>query len=644
MKYKIAPFLLVAILIFSGIGVTAINLEDKNNEQSVVSKAIFSNRVVAVKGNYVSVNLDNTNTFLMEAGKPILPAYTETFTFPLGTKIKNVECVVSPDTNAEIISKKVEPAPKPILSISIDKTKISDSTVEKEIVEDASIYTSSNIYPDKWYDYNIGCGLDKGQRVVFLTVQTYPVRYSPAENTIYYTNDVDVKITFEKPKNPLNFADTYDMVIIAPRAFSAKLQPLIKHKNDIGVSTILKTTEEIYDEYLGRDRPEQIKYFIKDAIENWGITYVLLVGGMKGQRNSWYVPVRYTNLEDIDWVYNETMYISDLYYADVYKYNESSSEYEFDSWDSNGNGIFAEWMSGSHFPQDALDLNPDVIIGRLACRNACEVGTVVKKIIKYETSTAAKEWFKRLILVGGDSVPTDDNYYEGEIETNLSASYMQPLGFDITRLWTSTGALKIQRDLIREINRGAGFIHLSGHGTPMVCSTFSPHNETWVDGLYTFNMYRLRNRNMLPIVVVGVCHSSQFNVTFLNFFKYFIAERLKFFISNDDYLGAFWKGEWSPECWSWRMASKRNGGAIAVIGNTALGYIYPGEYTLNGLQGWIDPRFFYEIGVQGKTTLGQAHTQVIIDYAKNFPVHTDRIDCKTIQQWTLLGDPSLKIG
>ncbi|MCX6667767.1 MAG: C25 family cysteine peptidase [Euryarchaeota archaeon] len=644
MKYKISPFLVVAILIFSGIGVTAINLDDQNNKQSVVSKAIFSNKVVVSKGEYISVNLDNTNTFLIEAGKPILPSHTETFTFPLGTKIKNVECVIPSDITKEIISKKIEPAPKPVLSIYIDKAKISNNSVEKEIVEDSSIYTSSNLYPDKWYDYNIGCGLDKGQHVIFLTVQTYPVRYSPAENTIYYTNDVDVKITFEKPTNSVKFADTYDMVIIAPKKFSAKLQPLIKHKNDIGVSTILKTTEDIYANYKGRDEPEQIKYFIKDAIENWGVKYVLLVGGMKGQRNSWYVPVRYVNLEDIDWVYNETSYISDLYYADVYKYNESSGGYEFDNWDSNGNGIFAEWKSGSHFPQDTLDLHPDVIVGRLACRNTYEVGTVVKKIIKYETSTADKEWFKRLVLVGGDSVPTDDNYYEGEIETNLSASYMQPLGFDITRLWTSTGALKGQRDVIREINRGAGFIHFSGHGTPMVLSTYIPHNETWIDCLYTFNMYRLKNRYKLPIVVVGGCHSSQFNVTFLNFFKGLREERLKYFVSNEDYMGSFWKNEWIPECWSWHMVSKRNGGSIAVIGNTGLGYIYPGDYTLNGLEGWIDTRFFYEIGVQGKTTLGQAHSQAITDYVENFPVHTDRIDCKTIQQWTLLGDPSLKIG
>jgi len=69
--------------------------------------------------------------------------------------------------------------------------------------------------------------------------------------------------------------DEYDMVIIAPSNFSLSLQPLIDHKNSRDVYTILKTTEEIYDEFQGRDEVEQIKYFIKYALENWNITYVM---------------------------------------------------------------------------------------------------------------------------------------------------------------------------------------------------------------------------------------------------------------------------------------------------------------------------------------------------------------------------------
>lgn len=86
--------------------------------------------------------------------------------------------------------------------------------------------------------------------------------------------------------------DTYDMVVIAPNEFSSQIKPLINHKNNHNIITFLKTTEQIYSEYNGRDNAEQIKYFIKDVIETYGIEYVLLIGGHKNQLFLWYVPVR----------------------------------------------------------------------------------------------------------------------------------------------------------------------------------------------------------------------------------------------------------------------------------------------------------------------------------------------------------------
>ena len=186
--------------------------------------------------------------------------------------------------------------------------------------------------------------------------------------------------------------DDYDLVIIAPQKFSSSLAPLITHKNSYNMNTFLKTTEEIYDEYTGRDQPEQIKYFIKDAIEQNHISYVLLVGGKKGQLPSWHVPVRYSNLDDLD---RYTFFISDLYYADIYENGTT----DFEDWDSDGDGIFAEWG------QDDLDLLPDVHIGRLPCRNRFEVKTIVQKIITYETTTYGEQWFNRIVAIGGDQFP-----------------------------------------------------------------------------------------------------------------------------------------------------------------------------------------------------------------------------------------------
>ena len=142
----------------------------------------------------------------------------------------------------------------------------------------------------------------------------------------------ETESTLQKPSG----VGEYDMVIIAPEKFSSAIQPLIEHKNSYNIQTILKTTEEIYSEQEGRDDAEKIKYFIKDAIEEWNITYVLLIGGRKGQRPGFYVPGRYVILDD---GVADFPYLSDTYYADIYKNNGT----EFDDWDSNGDDIFGEW-------------------------------------------------------------------------------------------------------------------------------------------------------------------------------------------------------------------------------------------------------------------------------------------------------------
>jgi len=366
--------MILAVLIVSGINVVGI---DTDNDIELRDKVIFSSRTITTNGEYLSINVDEANTFLMNPGKPILPVYTKTYKFPLGTKIKNINCEITSDIKQEKIFDKIQPAPKPMPRIS---NEINEKIID---VEDKTVYDSTAYFPDRWYDYDVGVGLDGDNHVIFLTIKCYPIRYSPKENTIYSVNSNDIKVTYEESDQEFISADECDLVIIAPRKFSNKLNSLVKHKNQHNVDTILKTTESIYKEYEGRDEQEKIKYFIKEAVEDWGVKYVLLVGGLNKQRFwSWHLPARYSNLDDqYGW---ETGYISDLYYADLYKYNMSSMEYEFEDWDSNGNGVFAEWTSSN---KDVLDLRPDVKIGRLACRNKFEVATVVKKIIRYETCT-----------------------------------------------------------------------------------------------------------------------------------------------------------------------------------------------------------------------------------------------------------------
>jgi len=647
MKKRILQGLIVVMLLSTSINVLAVDNQENNMKTCFESDKIsFSQVSVISDGEYLNLEISEANDLLRITGSPQLPYFTKTYVYPFGTKILDVK--INPKTIFEQkIDKKIKPASKPVPKIKISSQNVIVSS------EDERIYSSNTVFPSAWYSYDIRCGIKDGKRYVFLTINLFPVRYSPSEDLLYKTTDFDVNIEFIKPENEFKtYSDNYDLVIIAPKSFSRALHPLIKHKNSYGVRTILKTTNSIYSEFSGRDDAEKIKYFIKNAIEEWNVTYVLLVGGRVGQLFKWYIPPRYTALDDwSDW---EISHLSDLYYADVYKYNMTSHQYEFEDWDSNGNGVFAEWSRDSYHPEDEIDLVPDVYVGRLACRNIHEVKILVNKIKTYESDTYGKDWFKNMILVGGDTVPTtnenssDYSYYEGEIETNLGGSFLEPLGFNIIRLWASNGNLTGQSDVIKTLSKGAGFLYLSGHGNPNVWSTHPPNNNSWIDALFNFGMPLLRNKNKLPVCVVGGCHNSQFDVTNLNIIKGIIEEGSDYFsqeISIDS--GGFWKNEWAHRCWSWNLVRQKNGGAIACIGNTGLGWGSGGLSCVNDLDGWITSHFFKNyaaLSQMGNYSLGEIHSQTITDYINTFSGSWDRLDSKTVEGWVLLGDPSLRIG
>jgi hypothetical protein len=470
--------------------------------------------------------------------------------------------------------------------------------------------------------------------------------------------NVELQVSYsEKPKQS-SASEEYDMVIITPRRFLLQLEPLVIHKNIHGMKTKIKTVESIYQESNqgfydknGVDEAEKIKYFIKNEIEKHNITYVLLVGGHKHQQSSWFVPVRYSNLHDRSF-WNDT-YVTDLYYADIYKYNQSSQQHEFDDWDSNQNGIIGEWTwifeNGWWYTQDKkdnLDLFPDVYVGRLACRDQSEVRSIVQKIISYENNPFDQSWYKNIILAGGDTFPFSDGICEGEIVTNHAANSLETIGFNSEKLWASNGKLNGPLDIIKALQQGAGFIFLSGHGTPLEwCTHPVADHHTWID-VYGFQMQHTFNKNKNPICIVGGCHNSQFDVTLMNIREGIQQYGIKYFMWNTG-IDCFQKWTWAPKCWSWNLVSQKQDGFIAAIGNTGLGWGVSGENSVNYNEGYLNSHFFQvyaDLSQQGFHHLGMMQAETINDYIIEFDPNSDAIDRKTIEQWVLLGDPSLRIG
>ncbi len=421
--------------------------------------------------------------------------------------------------------------------------------------------------------------------------------------------------------------DEYDMAIIAPDQFSDEIQPLINHKESYGITTILETVETIYDEYQGRDEAEKIKYFIKDALETWTVKYVLLIGGRKGLSYEWYVPVRYVHLDDN--VFRYPMYLTDLYFADIY-----DSDGQFSDWDTNNNDVFGEFSFSN---KDNLDLVPDVSLGRLPCRNSREVQIIVDKIIDYETQTYGQTWFTRMVTAGGDSNPGvgEPFPYEGEEICEAVTQIMND--FEITKLYLSDGSLTGPDDLLNAVNQGCGFLLLQGHGSPYMWGNHPPDDvETIIYGLQNWNIPRFQNRDMYPICFITACDTAKFDVTPFNIFR--VRETNKV--------------DCVPECLSWRMVRKQDGGTIANIASTSTPWGYVGDANNNdifdgvekGLSGWFILELYRLYVEENIDILGDLHRLALINYLDSFPGMKYKLDCKTVQEYVLIGDPSLKIG
>jgi len=186
-------------------------------------------------------------------------------------------------------------------------------------------------------------------------------------------------------------------------------------------------------------------------------------------------------------------------------------------------------------------------------------------------------------------------------------------------------------------------VHFSGHGNPASWSTHPPKNESvWVNGLQVKHMSQLVNGKKQPIVIVGGCHNAQFNTSLMNIIKGVLEDGLSYFEWKTS-LGDFWYVEWIPRCWGWSMTSQSKGGAIAVIANTGLGYGEPGADTLTERGRHLEWLFFKAYH-DGKDNLGETHGVDLVYYMNEHPPMEDQVDCKIVQEWALLGDPSLMIG
>jgi hypothetical protein len=269
---------------------------------------------------------------------------------------------------------------------------------------------------------------------------------------------------FAPREHPSSEGSPVDAVIVTSAEMAAAFQPLADWHLGRGFRTVVRDLDWIAANYPpGRDRGENIRFFLQDARELWGLQVVILGGDTD------VVPARFvTNYAGGG---PPELVPSDLYYACL---------------DGNWNGDGDEfWCEGEIFgvPGDEADLMPDLLVGRLPVSDPGAATDLLNKLMAYRETRRAdfqdRILFLAEVLFPSTWSPGDDfadivvdggNYAQGLVEQAIGPDMSH---VELFQSWESpywdTGvvnpqALSVQSALDSMDTGGWAFVDQNGHG------------------------------------------------------------------------------------------------------------------------------------------------------------------------------------
>ncbi len=281
--------------------------------------------------------------------------------------------------------------------------------------------------------------------------------------------------------------------------------------------------------------------------------------------------------------------------------------------------------------------------------------------------TEAKVWITKGGAIVEEWNVNSSCWFEGEHQAQTALDYF-PNSMEKIKVWTSNGELhgtepsilepaaspKVDgtKSLTEEINKGSGFFYACGHACAISWADHYPgipggRALSDVAGLKVirfptslasltdvFPINNINNGKKLPVAVISGCHPAALDTSLLKALYDF----------NQVFSGAEY-GKFSPECLAWWLTRLENGGSIATMGPTALGFGAQGEYWKvgAGTRFWSDG-LFKIYNEQNEDIIGNLFMQTQSYYMENYCSPPTGVSKQTILEHVLLGDPTLKIG
>ena len=436
------------------------------DEQKQINLSFRVPQIVKL-GEYDLLKMEGCS-YISIPGHPQLPIKSVVVKLPLKSNLTS--CDVNVESTALNGTYYIAPALRPIPTSS-------DRSDNMTTEPDPLIYDSGKLYPERWFNYRVGNGIDPEtqSRVTYLVIYFYPLRYMPAQRKILFCKNATITILYKAPIDTAFTSEELDNLIITSSLLEPQALRLARWKNFTGIKSRVLTTEWIYDNYHGVDDPEKIRNCIKDFVSRFHVTFVTIFGDAD------IVPVRYAYVPDES---GETYVPTDLYYADL--------DY---TWDDNGDGLYAD------IRYDVIDGVPDVYVGRIPPSLPEYAEAVVTKIIGYSTTDFSESWFDRALFVTGtpDGLGSAPVYLKDYIEAEelimkKVIRYNEPSPDTLTS----------------EINKGCAFVNFAGHGDP---SSWLLYKFLWIFpvSFTSSHAFGLTNGLKLPVVTTMACSTARFD-------------------------------------------------------------------------------------------------------------------------------------
>ena len=571
--------------------------------------------------NYDVLEWSLGNGYVQEVSLPQLPVLRQTFVIPRDATVIGVEYSIS-DLREIGGSYLLKPVPEPVV---ISNSTISDYSIvsnanmgqKVQIVSDYDLMgyhlVEICIIPFEYsyednklsiHNVSFTINYERNTRECIQTQKQSQKRYDETKNFIksIVVNSYDVDacsdtevVIVNNGSSGINKApiqpeisdsgdNTYievipDYIIITCDSLKEEFSRLANWKIKKGVPTIVKTVEDIYAEFTGSDNAEKIRNYLYECYIKWGDALYILLGG-----DSEIVPTRLVPPDSSE----KNFHIpSDAYYSQL----ESN-------WSINNDGNYNVSITKTCS-----------YIGRAPVENISECRVFVDKVLKYEKA---------------NNLDIDYSYINNYL---FVAAYISKYGK------LTDGVHKFIYDSLSSYHNIIKWVQLDHYN----CSCTLHDKEKEFENGEEFN----KENFLSALQNGGNSNLNHFHIiyhmdhSYPNSMGSSIKDKQETItnadvdnLSNGDYLSIILSGGCHPanfsyDCIAEHFINNPNGGAVAYIGNTDVGYYH--EHTHS--------KRFYDAVLEDKdVNIGKAYQQMSLSEKK-----------KANHRLHLLGDPEMPV-